>query len=853
MQDDTEVVGVMIIASSYPYTGNGLGGLPDAIEAITTHEINGQYELYFRYPVTGLHYEELLNGRIVMAAPDDLTDEQPFRIYRITKPLNGVVTVYARHLCYDLQGIVVEPFTAGSLTEAMLTIPTKCTPSSPITLQTTRTVASGITLNEPRPLWRLLGGQEGSLLDVYGGEWDFDKLDAKLVTQLGQDRGVNIRYGKNLTELEQDATIEASYSGVFPYWYDEETSTLVTLTEKVVAVTGSVVTDRNLVLDCSDDFDTQPTEQQLRDRANAYIAANSVGNLKSSWKVSFVDTEDFIDKVALGDTLHVYYEALGVNATARAVKTEYDVLKGKYKSITVGRVKQNLAAIIVNDKKETDEKIKTAKSYLEQAIDEATYSITHGGGVFRAIYDGYNLKEIVSLDDPDITQALSVWRWNNGGFGHSSTGYNGQYTLALLPDGSINASMITTGILNANIIRAGILQDAQGLNSWNLQTGAFTITNGTINITTTSQNNDVIQFQYGSMVNKFSPLEMLTYNTSNKWATIFQAGGTYIYNDFDPSTRTGKRRIDLNGGGFIFVNDTNGTGKIRLAVGNGSNGFISLMNATDWQARYEIDDGTRTRMWLNMEGLSFWNSSGTRTASYPSTGLPMLYSATANDTTSYEGMFINLGFISMSDLGITSTSETWDNVIAAFLKYVCARYTNATSCTFNAVVQVGSRRMFQCFIYSTAETSGGLPRYSMGTALGYNGVPYIYGTNEYVAYARYVYDYVIEEGASGSWSYRKWKSGVYECWMRKTMSIAVSSAWQSSYYGQVAAQSYPVTFNSSPYEQVSVTGGDGWAWVSGGATLPTTTTTGVYYLVRPVSTSAQNYTLDYYVRGTVSS
>lgn len=602
----------MILAQAYPYTGNGLGGLPDAIEAITTHEINGQYELYFRYPVTGLHYEELLNGRIVMAAPDDLTDEQPFRIYRITKPLNGVVTVYARHLCYDLQGIVVEPFTAGSLTEAMLTIPTKCTPSSPITLQTTRTVASGITLNEPRPLWRLLGGQEGSLLDVYGGEWDFDKLDAKLVTQLGQDRGVNIRYGKNLTELEQDATIEASYSGVFPYWYDEETSTLVTLTEKVVAVTGSVVTDRNLVLDCSDDFDTQPTEQQLRDRANAYIAANSVGNLKSSWKVSFVDTEDFIDKVALGDTLHVYYEALGVIATARAVKTEYDVLKGKYKSITVGRVKQNLAAIIVNDQRETDSKIKTAKSFLEQAIDEATYSITHGGGVFREIYDGYDLKEIVSLDDPDITRALSVWRWNNGGFGHSSTGYNGQYTLALLPDGSINAEMITTGILNANIIQTGILQDAAGKNSWNLDTGALTITDGSINISTSDETQDIIQFNadnrlasgYGLVVNtKMQPEKLEVEAHDYRPNNIHYRGIAQLY---------------ASGEGGRFYADRATYSRQEGHEGDIANRYYSYYSPTGITSYDEIGIGATSvqRMNLGLTGLTFYDSSGTQTSIY---------------------------------------------------------------------------------------------------------------------------------------------------------------------------------------------------------------------------------------------
>ena len=245
----------MILAQTYPYIGNGLGGLPDAIEATVTHEINGEYELKLRYPVTGLHFEELISGRIIMAAPDDLTDEQPFRIYRITKPLNGIVSVYARHLCYDMQGIIVEPFSADSLTTAFQTIPTVCTPSSPITLSTTRSVASGMTLAEPRPLWKLIGGQSGSILDVYGGEWDFDKNEAKLVTQLGADRGVSIRYGKNMTEMEQDATIESSYSGVYPYWYDEESNTLVTLTEKFVPVTGAVVSNRVMMLDCSSDFD----------------------------------------------------------------------------------------------------------------------------------------------------------------------------------------------------------------------------------------------------------------------------------------------------------------------------------------------------------------------------------------------------------------------------------------------------------------------------------------------------------------------------------------------------------------------------------------------------------------------
>lgn len=591
----------MIIAQTYPYTGNGLGGLPDALEAIVTHEINGQYELFLRYPVTGLHYDELISGRIIMAKPDDLTDEQPFRIYRITKPLNGIVSVYARHLCYDLQGIVVEPFTAGSLTEAFQIIPTKCTPTSPITLQTTRSVASGITLTEPRPMWKLLGGQEGSLLDVYGGEWDFDKDEAKLVTTLGADRGVSIRYGKNMTEMEQDASIEACYSAVYPFWYDEESSTLVNLPEKTVAVAGAVVSNRVMVLDCSDDFDNQPTEQQLRDRANAYITANSIGNVKASWKISFVDTKDLpFDKVMLGDTLHVYYERLDVNATARAVKTEFDVLQGRYKAITVGRVKQNLAAIIVENQEKTESEFAKVKSDLETAVDDATDFIKNGAGYMRFIYNSSDeLQEIVSLDDPDITQATKVWRWNNGGFGFSSTGYNGTYDLAITQNGAIVADFITAGTLNANVIRAGILQDALGQNSWNLDTGALTIKNGTIHISTSAATYDLIRLEWddggtnhvetqmwaGGLHVKDLTNALNRYYEIDRWGfeerqdNADRTGTPTIARLANATLRVGSTSsavaLGVNVGGDIYVNDSNGIERTHI----GPNGVIYLSDS----------------------------------------------------------------------------------------------------------------------------------------------------------------------------------------------------------------------------------------------------------------------------------
>ena len=653
----------MILANTYPYTGNGLGGLPDAIEAVVAHEINGIYELMFRYPVTGLHFDDLANGNIVMAEPDALTSAQPFRIYRITKPLNGVVTVYARHLCYDMQGIICEPFTATDLTTAFQTIPTKLTPANSFNFSTTRTVATGMSIVEPRPLWKLLGGQAGSILDVYGGEWDFDGFDVKLVTQLGTDRGVRVSYGKNMTELEQDGTIEGTYSGVYPYWYDEESSTLVTISEKFVTVPNAEVSNRVFTLDCSDDFDTQPTQQQLRDRANAYILANSIGNARTSWKVSFADNPELMmDRVMLGDTLHVRYERIGVDATARAVKTEYDVLAKHYKAITVGRVKQNLAQIIVAQQEETASQFAQVKSDLETAVDDATDFIRNGAGYMRFIYNSNDeLTEIVSLDDPDISQAQSVWRWNNGGFGHSSNGYSGTYSVAITQSGSIVADFVNTGTLNANVIRAGILQDALGKNSWNLATGAFTITNGSINITTSSGTFDAIQLNYNYPDGRKDTIHISPHSyqvkevySGNLWSADLFAGGFLIGRNptedatapwwyplqfqtdnltFQDTNGTVRQQLDTNG--RLWQYDANGKKRTYLEYGD-----IFLYNSSEKQTVHlgtynnqhgyiYLYDGTSNtlRSWWDYTGLKFADSSGTTKAVYHSTG-PMTWTTT---------------------------------------------------------------------------------------------------------------------------------------------------------------------------------------------------------------------------------
>lgn len=463
------------------FTSNGVGILCDTTFCNVTEERNGIYEIEFRYPIDGPLYSMIKEGCFVKAKANEKSEEQIFHIYKSSKPFNGIVTFYGEHISYELTGNPIEKVTITNATgaqainkvlEAAL-LPHHYSGLSDIASRKSTTLALISTR-------AALGGVEGSLLDVYGGEFEFDNFDIRLHENRGADTGIIIGYGKNLTDITQEKNISEVYTALFPYAKytpergegDEEDpeEVIVTLSEKIIHSTQAT-RPKVLTMDFTDQFsdDEEITEAALRTKAQAWAASSGYNKPSVSINVSFTHLWQspeyaqyaILERVSLCDTLTVNFEKLGVSTKAKVIKTIYDTLKERYVSIELGDAKSNFADTVNNASQEIED-IKqevsktenaTAKKITE-AIKTATALITGQNGGYVVLNPSNNPQEILIMDKPSINEAVKIWRWNSGGLGYSSNGYNGPFATAITQDGAIVADFITAGEINGALIKA---------------------------------------------------------------------------------------------------------------------------------------------------------------------------------------------------------------------------------------------------------------------------------------------------------------------------------------------------------------------------------------------------------------
>lgn len=248
---------------SNAFKTNGLGGLGDAISCIVTEEKNGQYELELVYPVDGIHFSEIENDMLIMAKPNETSNEQIFRIYKMEKPINGQVTINAEHISYLLTRAVMLPFEAGSASGAFQDIQSNVLwetsnpnfPTFPFTFWTNHSKEGEIKSDVPKTVRSILGGEEGSILEAVHGEYEFDNFTVKLHEHRGVETKIVLRYGKNITDLNATDDIANVYTGILPYWKGTITKFTGTYEDKEVRDD-----EGNIVKDADGETVTRPEE-----------------------------------------------------------------------------------------------------------------------------------------------------------------------------------------------------------------------------------------------------------------------------------------------------------------------------------------------------------------------------------------------------------------------------------------------------------------------------------------------------------------------------------------------------------------------------------------------------------------
>lgn len=484
------MIPILYKADATNFASYGIGALPDTISCEVTEERNGAYECVVKYPVTGMNYSEIKRERIIKAKPSDTGSPQAFRIYRVTTPINGIVKIYAQHISYDLAAIATPQWESTPITPQLAieeVFDNALTPHR-FTFQTDYTEAKAFAVSKPKSLRAVLGGEEGSVLSLWGGEFEWDNFKVIHHQGRGHNNGVVIEYGKNLTKFEHDSDISDVYTDLLPYAVTEDedgNETVITLAEQILQIGKTTLSQRKtLIKDFTDSFDIDAviTEDLLREKAQKYLENNPLGMETPTLTISFEalwkqpEYAAVLERVALCDTVTVRHSELGISEHVKVIKTVYDTLAEKYVSITLGSVKASLLSTISDTTQSIEnivQKVDRFPSLMQSAINSATKLITGQKGGYVVLHGDETGQpyELLVLDSPNIADAVNVWRWNVGGLGFSSNGYNGPYETAITSDGQIVADFITSGSLVANIIKAGVLSSVDGSSYWNLETG----------------------------------------------------------------------------------------------------------------------------------------------------------------------------------------------------------------------------------------------------------------------------------------------------------------------------------------------------------------------------------------------
>ena len=387
------------------FTSNGLGRLRDCISCVVTEERNGIYECDFEYPIDGVNYDRIQCGRIIAVEHDETNDVQPFDIVSYTRPINGVVTFHCTHISYRQCALTTSGTNINSLADAF-TMLGNAVPSNPFNYWSDKGSVGYVAAGDgvPHSVRSILGGMEGSILDSYGGEYEWDGWTVKLWASRGSLKSFTIRYGVNLSDYEEELDYSDTYTSVIPYWVGQDSDGNDLIVKGDMQSTGYPSfngSGRCIPLDVTDRFDDAdgtPTKAQVEAQGLAYIQQNQTYLPAQNIKVDFVrltDSAEYaqfatLQRCKLCDSINVVFPRYNLEGQFKIVRTEYDVLQERYTTLELGTLSVTLSEALGIQQESTTKLNYVSGGYVRQGtpqydLDTSAAPGTTDGDLYAAI------------------------------------------------------------------------------------------------------------------------------------------------------------------------------------------------------------------------------------------------------------------------------------------------------------------------------------------------------------------------------------------------------------------------------------------------------------------------------------
>ncbi|MDO4378809.1 MAG: phage tail spike protein [Erysipelotrichia bacterium] len=385
------MIPILYSPSERKFNTNGIGRLTGATSCIVVEEKNGEFELEMEISISSPFYGSIQLGSVIGVTTCRNGKIQGFDVYSIEKKDDFTAVINAAHVSYRSAYIPIKPFSATGASNSINSIASHVAVDSPFTLSTDLDDTSKkFDISVPKTMRACLSGDDDdSFVGVFEGELEYDNFSIKVLKNRGKDNGVELRRGKNITELSSKSTTENMVTGVLPYWADGNDSNVALGDVQYAEGHEKWENEHILPLDLSSEFDSKPTSSQLNSKAIDYLKDNSETKIEDTIELSFVDlthTEEYkdiapLEAVSLCDTVRVVYPQLGISYKTKVIHLEWDVLAEETSKIKLGDPEKSIINLMSDNTSDidyiTDENTKLVSKVdkVEEDVGDAVVKI----------------------------------------------------------------------------------------------------------------------------------------------------------------------------------------------------------------------------------------------------------------------------------------------------------------------------------------------------------------------------------------------------------------------------------------------------------------------------------------------